>query len=190
MTASEAGQHLSVTGAAAQQHFAKLAEASLVEPDDVRHGRGRPRRFWRLTDKGHARFPDRHAELTLGMIDGVRAVFGDEGLDQLVQHRETKMRQIYAARTADRKTLAERVDALAQVRDEEGYMARVEADEGGFLLIEDHCPICAAAAICQGFCRSELTLFQETLGPDATVERVEYLLGGARRCAYRIIPKS
>jgi predicted ArsR family transcriptional regulator len=54
------------------------------------------------------------------------------------------------------------------------------------LLIEDHCPICAAATQCQGFCRSELALFQRCLGPGATVERTEHLLAGARRCAYRV----
>jgi predicted ArsR family transcriptional regulator len=68
-------------------------------------------------------------------------------------------------------------------------MARAEpAAEGGWLLVEDHCPICAAATQCQGFCRSELALFRRCLGPEATVERTEHLLAGARRCAYRIRP--
>ena len=55
-----------------------------------------------------------------------------------------------------------------------------------WLLVEDHCPICAAAAICQGLCRSELEIFARCLGRDVQVERVEHVLAGGRRCAYRV----
>jgi predicted ArsR family transcriptional regulator len=68
-------------------------------------------------------------------------------------------------------------------------MAEVEqAADGSLLLVENHCPICAAARECQNFCRSELAVFQRVLGPGASVERAEHLLSGARRCAYRIVP--
>jgi predicted ArsR family transcriptional regulator len=80
------------------------------------------------------------------------------------------------------------VAALAQARDSEGYMAQVQPQgDGSFLLVENHCPICAAARECQGFCRSELALFQRAL-PGSTVERAEHLLSGARRCVYKITP--
>jgi predicted ArsR family transcriptional regulator len=52
--------------------------------------------------------------------------------------------------------------------------------------MENHCPICAAATLCQSFCRSELEIFQDVLGPGARVERTDHILAGARRCAYRI----
>ncbi|HEX4510280.1 MAG TPA: MarR family transcriptional regulator, partial [Burkholderiaceae bacterium] len=48
----------------------------------------------------------------------------------------------------------------------------------------------AAATTCQGFCRSELAVFQRCLGPDCVVERTEHVLAGGRRCAYRILPAS
>ncbi len=57
---------------------------------------------------------------------------------------------------------------------------------GGFLFVENHCPICAAAAACQGFCRAELMVFRAVLGPDVAIERTDHILAGARRCAYRI----
>lgn len=53
-------------------------------------------------------------------------------------------------------------------------------------MIEDHCPICAAATSCQGFCRSELDIFKMVLGKDVNVVREEHLLSEGRRCAYRI----
>ena len=66
-------------------------------------------------------------------------------------------------------------------------MARVERDEDGtLLLVENHCPICEAAATCQGLCAAELEVFQNVLGTSVRVERVEHIQQGARRCAYRI----
>jgi predicted ArsR family transcriptional regulator len=65
-------------------------------------------------------------------------------------------------------------------------MAEWLADGDGYLLLENHCPICAAATVCQGFCRSELDLFRALLGPGVAVERMEHVVAGARRCAYRV----
>ena len=58
--------------------------------------------------------------------------------------------------------------------------------DGSLLLVENHCPICAAATACQGFCRAELEVFRSVLGPDVTVERVDHIVAGGRRCSYTI----
>ncbi|MGH9663089.1 MAG: transcriptional regulator, partial [Bryobacteraceae bacterium] len=70
-----------------------------------------------------------------------------------------------------------------------GYMSEVRPEQGGsFLLAENHCPICAAATACQGFCTTELDLFRGVLGPGVLVERVSHIVSGDRRCAYRVKP--
>ena len=84
--------------------------------------------------------------------------------------------------------LEERLRRLAAERSREGYMAEVQPDGRGWLLLEHHCPVCAAAAACEGFCRSELALFREALGPAARVERTAHLLDGDARCVYRVAP--
>lgn len=190
-TAKALGKRLAMTAEGARQHLAKLHGAGLVAHADAREEVGRPKRYWRLTEKGHGRFPDSHAQLTLDILDAVRAEFGDGGIDRLIAVRERAMLTSYRQRLAACANLGERVEALARARSEEGYMAecRDDGDGGdGYLLIENHCPICAAATACQNFCRSELAVFQQVLGPGATVERTDHLLGGARRCAYRITP--
>jgi len=58
--------------------------------------------------------------------------------------------------------------------------------DGTLLLVENHCPICAAAAACPSLCRDELSVFKTAIGKGIPVERVEYILAGGRRCAYRI----
>ncbi len=59
-------------------------------------------------------------------------------------------------------------------------------DDGSFVLVENHCPICAAANACQGFCSTELDLFRSVLGPGVTVERAEHIIKGDHRCVYQI----
>ena len=82
-----------------------------------------------------------------------------------------------------------RLQALAAIRSEEGYMAEVRKAEGGaYLLIENHCPVCHAAAACTGLCAAELSVFQAVLGLDVEVTRGDHILAGARRCAYRVSP--
>jgi predicted ArsR family transcriptional regulator len=87
--------------------------------------------------------------------------------------------------------MAEKLAALAAIRREEGYMAEwSRAGQGAYRLVENHCPICAAAEVCVGLCDGELSLFQSLLGPKVTLERSEHILDGARRCTYEVRPKS
>jgi predicted ArsR family transcriptional regulator len=87
-------------------------------------------------------------------------------------------------------TLAQKVARLAELRSAEGYMAEARDEDGQLLLVENHCPICVAATRCQNFCRSELAIFEAALGPGVAVERIDHIVSGARRCAYRIIEKA
>jgi predicted ArsR family transcriptional regulator len=186
-TAADVGLRLDMTSAGARQHLCKLETAGLVESEDQRQGRGRPRKYWRLAQRGHDRFPDRHSDLTLDLLRSMRDVFGDRGLEKLIEHRERASIVDYRKLIGGRRSLHQKLAALAEIRSREGYMASIDEDtQGSFLFVENHCPICAAAATCQGLCRSELAIFRAVLGTDVTVERTDHILAGARRCAYRI----
>lgn len=190
-TASSAAEALSMTPAGAQQWLARLGKQGLAVAEDRRQARGRPRRYWQLTQTGHSRFPDQHSDLTLELLEATREVFGEEGLERLIAHREAAVLSKYSDVLPSCGNLGERVARLAELRSDEGYMARCEtAGDNEFLLIEDHCPICAAAKACLGLCRSELEIFREVLGPSARVRRVEHVPSGARRCAYSITESS
>lgn len=188
-TAQQLAEQLQLTSMGVRKHLDTWLAKGLVLTEDRSDKVGRPARYWALTEAGHARFPDRHSDLTVQLIAQVRNLFGDAGLDKLIKARERVSETSYQARMTGTKSLAQRLGKLVQARDEEGYMAQVEKQaDGSFLLIENHCPICAAATECQGFCRSELEVFRRTLDPASSVERVEHALAGARRCVYRITP--
>jgi predicted ArsR family transcriptional regulator len=184
------GRQLGISGEAARQQLLRLEDQGLVESRPIVRGVGRPLAMWHLTAAAERRFPDAHAQLTVDLLAMIRDELGQPALNQIISARETETRASYHRRLESEATIEERVTRLAEIRSEEGYMAEVEHTADGFLLVENHCPICAAATSCQDFCRAELNVFQDVLGPGVTVERTEHIPHGARRCAYRITKAS
>lgn len=179
---------LGVTPVAVRQHLAALEEAGLVVMDEARKqgARGRPPAAWRLTPLADSVFADTHAELSVELVANIRDIFGEKGLAQLIEARTSQQAATYRAALQGASTLKDRVRRLVRLRTDAGYMAEMKAMGDGFLLIENHCPICRAARACNALCRQEQEVFRSTLGPDVTVERTEHIISGARRCTYTI----
>ena len=189
-TAPELAAEFGLTDTAIRQHLEALEALALVErsaSDPV--GRGRPPVAWRLTPVATSLFPDRHADLTVELIDSIRAALGEKGLAKVLGSRARAQEAGYLKVLPDPATtpLAERIARLAEVRTAEGYLAEaIPEGDGAMLLVEHHCPIADAARSCSGFCQSELELFRKVLGDDVVVERTQHLMAGDQRCAYRI----
>ncbi|WP_439837742.1 helix-turn-helix transcriptional regulator [Aeromonas enteropelogenes] len=186
-SAAALGEQLQMTSMGARQHLMTLEAEGWVGFSDEARGRGRPVRLWHLTEQAWQRFPDTHSDLTLQLIDNIQQLFGEVGMERLILQREQQQLARYQAHLTQ-AGLADRLSALKALRAREGYMADIRQEEdGSWLLWESHCPICAAARACRGFCRSELEMFRQLLAP-AEVEREQYLLDGDHRCLYRIRP--
>ncbi|MEF2074781.1 helix-turn-helix transcriptional regulator [Consotaella aegiceratis] len=187
LTAAALGRRLGTTGEAARQQLVRLADDGLVSATSTPSGVGRPTRTWSLTAEGQSRFPDTHAALTVQLLEIIGRSLGEAALDRIIAQREADTRAAYETAMAERGSLRDRVAVLTALRSAEGYMADWrDAEDGSILLTENHCPICAAATVCQGFCRAELQVFQAVLGSGATVERTEHIVQGGRRCTYVI----
>jgi predicted ArsR family transcriptional regulator len=182
-------RRLGVTTMAVRQHLYDLSAQGVVTHEPQARPVGRPAKMWALTPSALSHFPDSHAELTVSLLGAMQQAFGDDGLDQLLEVRQQQLLQTYRSRVPARGPLRRRVEALAALRTAEGYMATVETDaDGVLLLVENHCPICAAASACQRLCAIELEVFQGLLGPKVLVTRTDHIQAGARRCAYRVEP--
>jgi predicted ArsR family transcriptional regulator len=189
LSAAALGGLLGTSAEAARQQLLKLAGQGLVRATSERKGVGRPEQSWSLTSEAMARFPDTHAALTVQLLDLVRSQLGEAALETVISAREMLTVVTYEQAIPQEASLSQKVAVLAQLRSDEGYMAEWrEEDDGTLLLMENHCPICAAATACQGFCRAELDVFRQVLGEGANVERNEHIVAGGRRCSYAIRP--
>jgi predicted ArsR family transcriptional regulator len=183
---------LGVTAMAIRQHLAGLEREGFADHEARSGARGRPAKLWQATPAANGRFADSHSALAADLVVQMRKAFGEEGLDKILKLRTAEQEKNYGARVAEKRSLKARLDTLARIRSQEGYMADVRRDPetGDWLFVENHCPICAAATLCTGLCREELALFNRVLGSDVCVERVSHILAGAKRCAYRVTSKA
>ncbi|EOD81694.1 transcriptional regulator [Grimontia sp. AD028] len=169
-----------------RQHLQAMEDEGLLDFSDIRVKVGRPTRHWSLTAEGHRRFADSHGDLAISVIDSVESLFGEAGLKKVIQQREEKTLQHYRDALKDCHNLKAKLETLAYLRESEGYMAELQEIEEGFLLIENHCPICQAAKRCPALCKSEKNIFRTVLGDEYLVTREEHIIEGQRRCTYRV----
>lgn len=181
-------RRLKRTPMAVRQHLYELQREKLVTAEERPVPLGRPAKYWQLTREADRLFPEAYAELSVALIGAIGKALGPSGVERVLSARCEAQRAAYAVRVRPSAPLAAKLRELARVRSEEGYMAEVRRDAGGYLFIENHCPICAAANACQGFCSTELDLFQSVLGPGVRIERAEHIVSGDRRCVYRVMP--
>lgn len=198
LDAETLASRLEITAMAVRQHLYALQDEHLVTYQEQSRPMGRPAKLWQLTAAADRFFPDGYADLTVSLLNSVKEAFGEAGLERLLEVRtrqqlEAYNSQIKSKRLAQGATakqpLKQRLQQLVEIRTNEGYMAEVQTQaDGSFLLIENHCPICAAATACTGLCAKELEIFQSVLGDRVSIQRVEHIVAGARRCAYQISP--
>lgn len=177
---------LDVTTEGARFNILRLASEGLVASETISKGRGRPQQIWSITALGNSRFPDTHADLTVKLIQKTREIMGEQVLDSIIKAHSNDLKNKYMEAVTGINDLEKRIQILSEIRNSEGYMAGYTKEDDHFLIYENHCPICAAATVCQGFCRSELETFRAVLGEKTQVERLDHILSGATRCVYKI----
>ena len=178
-----------LTDMAVRRHLYALQANGMVDYTHQARPLGRPAKLWSLTAAADGFFPSGYADLAVNLIAAVTEAFGAATMDALLAARAGGQIRAYRSAMAGKTGLEARLEALARVRSDEGYMAEVAtAPDDTLLLIENHCPIRGAAAACGGICANELEVFQASLGDDIEIERRDHILAGARRCAYRVTP--
>ncbi len=186
-TASELAAEFGLTDTAIRQHLEALETIGLVaRAQGTAVGRGRPPVNWRLTPMAAELFPDRHADLTVELIQSIRQSLGEDALGHVIRTRHERQLNAYREQIDPGADVAVKVRRLADIRTAEGYVAEATTDGDTLVLTEHHCPIRDAAGVCLGLCTAELELFREALGDGVVIERDQHLLTGAQRCSYRI----
>lgn len=186
LSAAELAGELGITTEGARLQLVKLAEEGLLQFESISKGVGRPMQIWSLTPLGNARFPDSHTELTVDIIQTIKTVLGPEALDNVIKAREKNQQEKYNTALAGVTGIENRLTAFADIRTGEGYLAEWRKEGDIFLFIENHCPICCAAATCDNICTSEMNTFISVIGEEVQVTRLDHIINGARRCVYKI----
>ncbi|MDG0998939.1 MAG: hypothetical protein P8P42_10040 [Gammaproteobacteria bacterium] len=182
-------KHLKMTTMGVRKHLTILEHDGIVKTSKPTHQtRGRPVILWALTGSGHALFHDAHRSLAIEILSDLGEQHPDV-FKELIQLRLKRMEAEYRAELAESEhDLAKKVTALASLRTNQGYIAEVRLLPNGWLLIENHCPIYAATISNPELGEMDLKLFKNLFAGHASVTKVDHVLDGDRRTAFKIKP--
>lgn len=186
LSAQQLADKLTITSMGVRRHLTMLERDGLIQIQTQRRATGRPTFLYSLTPLGYDTFPKSYDLLATQVLDVVRATQGDAQISQIFAGRMDQLYEQYAPRMIG-KNLQERVQELANIQAEAGYMARWEHVKGGYLLKEQNCAIYRVACRFTDACQFEIELFRRLL--EADLERVEHQVKGDLACTY-FIPES
>ncbi len=177
-------QALGISNVAVRQHLAGLEKSGEVAQRVVHRPVGRPARLYQLTEIGEKAFPQTSDGMAIDLLTRLEKQLGPEAIEKLFEARIKDLSKQYRERMKGAKSLADKWNVLAEIRDEEGYLCTVKpAADGSLKLVEHHCPVREIASRFPQVCRFELELFRRVLG-DNKLERVEHILAGQHACCY------
>lgn len=178
----ELADAMEVTPTAVRQRLVRLLAQNSIQREATRHGRGRPRhRYW-LTEKGLSLTGSNFTDLAMTLWLDIRQK-GDPEL-----HRET-LRRIaralasgYASQIRG-ETPAERMQSLADILSRRRIPVSVENSNHGSILTEHACPYPKLAEQDGDICNMERMMFSELLGQN--VELTQCRLQGGNECRFQ-----
>ena len=187
-TASELAKSLKISSQAIRRHLNELETDSLIEHQAVQTGMGRPHHYYQLSQQGRSLFPHRYGEFAVSFLDALAETVGKDRVSTVLAKQWQKKAEAYRDRIGQ-GTIAQRVNKLVQLRQEEGYMAELHQsnteNRTEFIFTEYNCAISEVAESYPSVCGHELEMFSAIL-PDCTVERTHWLNQGEHRCGYLI----
>jgi predicted ArsR family transcriptional regulator len=169
-----------------RSHLQALVAQGLVERSGLlRSGPGRPRIRYRLSEAGDALFPRRDRELLRELAQYLIDTGRGALLEQFFTDRLRRKRAEAEARlTGVPET--ERLEAVAKLLSEDGFLAEVVTDAAGRHLRLAHCPLRELVEVSRLPCRAEMALVGELLGK--SLHRESFIPDGALSCTYAVGP--
>ncbi len=166
-----------------RDHLRALGAHGLVRRSgSARGGRGRPELVHELTPAAEALFPRREGEVLRQLAAHLRETGNERLLERFFERLVAERREEALARVAP---LAgrERLEEVARILTELGFMAEIEGPAGDPRLRLCHCPLRELVDETAIPCRAEIGFVAELLG--GSLARISHIPAGDRSCSYR-----
>jgi DeoR family transcriptional regulator, suf operon transcriptional repressor len=166
-----------------RHHLSSLQAEGLVAAEEERHGVGRPRLVYALTEKGLERFPTRYLRLTNRLLDQMKEEMPPAVINKLFTAMATEIASDYAQQV---KTLnvEEKLEFIKNLLGQEGFSVEWERQGSQYLIHEVSCPYFHVGQSHPEVCTVDQTLISEVLSIPA--HKINCLLSGDTHCTYVI----
>lgn len=182
-TINQLAEAVNINPISVRHHIGKLEAEGLVTSEEERHGVGRPRRVYYLTQAGMEQFPTRYLRLTTHLLEQLKEALPEATVSKLFTQIASTMAEDFVAEINVSKLNAhERVELLKQILSNEGFTIEVEQTEDNFIIRETSCPYYHVGQDHPEICLVDKTLIATVLA--TSVEKMQCMLDGDQHCTY------
>ncbi len=182
-TINDLAEAVGINNISIRHHLISLEAEDLVISGYQRHGVGRPRLTYTLTDKGVEKFPTNYLKLTRHMLDylrdnmskeEVKGIFTDIGKDIAESYKDELKGE----------PLEEKVHHVKSILTNEGFLIEISKEDDFYTLSSLSCPYFRIRQDYPEICALDTSLLSELLSQPVEIESC--IFEGDDHCVYHI----
>lgn len=183
-TINEIADAVDINPISVRHHITKLQADGLVDSAEERHGVGRPRRVYFLTEGGREHFPTRYLRLTLRILEQLKETVPQPMVNQLFTNIAEDLAADYASELAG-LPVEEKLNIVKKLLTNEGFQVEWKKQGNYYQIQEANCPYYHVGQNHPEVCSVDQTLISTVL--DIPAEKIQCMLHGDAFCTY-IVP--
>lgn len=186
-TVNELAEVVDINPISVRHHLSRLQAEGLVAAEEERHGVGRPRQVFYLTEAGLEQFPTRYLRLTIRLLEQLKENLPPKMVEHLFSQMAADLVEEYAhAANLQGLDIEQRLELVHELLREEGFELEWEKKEDHYYIREVNCPYLHVGQNHPEVCRIDQTLISTVL--DMPTEKVKCILDGDNQCTY-VVPE-
>jgi len=182
-TINELAEIVEINPISVRHHISKLEALGKVSSEEEKHGVGRPRRVYFLTNQGMEQFPHRYLTLSIRLLEQLKETLPSATVKKLFKEIAAEMVNDHTTQLdLSKLDLAERINLISQLLQNEGFTIEVSSEDNGFQIKETSCPYKHVGAEHPEICLVDETIIEKVLAVD--IQKTHCVLNGDPYCAY------
>jgi DeoR family transcriptional regulator, suf operon transcriptional repressor len=184
-TINELAEAVDINPISARHHLTNLQAEGLVAAEEERHGVGRPRLVYFLTEDGMEKFPTHYLRLTTRLLTQMKETMPAPVVSKLFSQIADDMARDYSDQVQG-LGMEERLDFVKTMLAEEGFTVEWEKKGEQYQIHEISCPYYKIGISHPEVCTVDQALISKMLALPA--EKVQCILNGDAHCTYVVQP--
>jgi DeoR family suf operon transcriptional repressor len=182
-TIVELAEAVDINPISVRHHLSSLQAAGLVAGEEERHGVGRPRLVYFLTENGMELFPTRYLRLTSRLLDQLKGSMPEALISKLFAQMADGLAQEYQDQMQGLR-IEDRLDLVKTLLADEGFTIEWERTGDQYQIHEINCPYYQIGINHPEVCTVDQTLISKMLA--VPTAKIQCILTGDSHCTYVI----
>lgn len=181
ITINDIAEAVGINAISVRHHLSNLEKEGLIASEEERHGVGRPRLVYSLTEDGMEKFPTKYLRLTTRLLAQMKETLPAPAVTQLFNQVAEEMASDYADQVKD-MSMEERLEFVKDLLAQEGFTVEWEKKGAEYQIHEISCPYYQIGVAHPEVCTVDQTLISKMLAVPAN--KVQCILNGGSHCTY------